>query len=65
MVAEKKNRLELEVGLRKAVRWIGERREEDPRVPMGKLLDEASLRFELSPVQADFLYRHLAKPPPE
>jgi hypothetical protein len=54
----KKDRIELEVGLKKAVQWIDEQRTAEPERPMAKLIDEASLRFELSPLQADFLYRH-------
>jgi len=54
--------MELEVGLKKAIQWIDERRRESPTAGMAALIDEASRRFDLSPVQADFLYRHFAKP---
>ena len=53
-----KDRMELEVGLKKALQWIDERRREDPKASMATLIDEASRRFDLSPTQADFLYRH-------
>ncbi len=56
------DRMELEVGLTKAIQWIGERRLEDPKASVATLIDEASSRFDLSPVQADFLYRHFVKP---
>jgi hypothetical protein len=54
--------MDLEVGLKKAIRWIDERRREDPKASMASLIDEAGRKFELSPIQADFLYRHFAKP---
>ncbi len=46
--------------LQKAVRWVSQRRQEEPGVPLGKLIDEASLRFDLSPLQTEFLLRTLA-----
>jgi len=60
-MSQGRDRIELEVGLKKAIQWIDERRREDPRASTMKLIDEASRRFELSPIQADFLYRHFAK----
>ena len=54
--------MELEVGLKKAIQWIDEQRRENPKASMGSLIDEASRKFELSPIQADFLYRHFTKP---
>ena len=61
-MSQGKDRIELEVGLKKAIQWIDERRRQDPRASTTTLIDEASRRFELSPIQADFLYRHFAKP---
>jgi hypothetical protein len=43
--------------LRRALRWLSERRQEDPKGPRAKLIDEAALRFDLSPVEVDFLIR--------
>ena len=43
--------------LRKAVRWISEEREADPDKKLGKLLDEAAVRFNLSPGDAEYLGR--------
>jgi len=43
--------------LRRALRWLAERRLEDPKAPRGKLIDEAALRFDLSPVDVEFLLR--------
>ena len=56
------DRIELEVGLRKAIQWIDEQRRENPKAGTAALIDEAGRRFDLSPVRADFLYRHFAKP---
>jgi len=53
--------MELEVGLRKAIDWILERRRLDSRAGLASLIDEACRRFDLSPLQADFLYRHLTR----
>jgi hypothetical protein len=41
--------------LRRALRWLGERRQEDPKLPRLKLIEEAALRFDLTPAEADFL----------
>ena len=54
--------MELEIGLKKAIQWIDEQRRENPKASRATLIDEASRKFELSPLQADFLYRHFAKP---
>ena len=42
--------------LRKAVRWLSERRQEDAGAPRGKLIEEAGVKFDLSPVEVQFLY---------
>ncbi len=57
-----KGGVKLEVGLKKALDWIVEHRQKEPRVSLGHLIDQACRKFDLSPLQADFLYRHLAKP---
>jgi uncharacterized membrane protein len=44
--------------LRAALRWLSDRRQEDPAAARGKLIDEAALRFDLSPVEVDFLLEH-------
>jgi len=43
-------------GLRKAMRWLSEARQADPQAPRGKLIDEAGVKFDLSPVEVQFLY---------
>ena len=41
--------------LRRALRWLSERRLEEPKAPRMKLIEEAALRFDLTPAEADFL----------
>ena len=43
--------------LRKAVRWISEEREFRENAVLSKLIEEASIKFDLSPADADFLMR--------
>ena len=43
--------------------WIDERLREEPSVDRVKLVDEAGRRFDLTPLDADFLFRHLADRP--
>jgi uncharacterized membrane protein len=43
--------------LRRALKWLSERRREDAAASRGKLVDEAALRFDLSPAQVEFLLR--------
>lgn len=45
--------------LRNAVRWISEQRTERPEASLVKLIDEASIRFDLSPQEASFLHQSL------
>ena len=47
--------------LRQAVKWIDEQLADSPGSDRVKLVDEASRRFDLSPLDQDFLYRHLAE----
>ena len=58
---ETKVDIRLEVGLKKAVEWISQRRQEDPSVGLVTLVEEACRRFDLNPIQADFLYRHFTQ----
>jgi hypothetical protein len=44
--------------IRSALKWLSERRQEEPAAARGKLIDEAALRFDLSPVEVDFLLNH-------
>jgi hypothetical protein len=49
--------------LQRAVRWISQQRQERPAVPLAKLVDEASLQFDLTPLQSEGLLRTLVGPP--
>jgi hypothetical protein len=49
-----------EAAIRQAVKWIDEQRTADPGADRLRLVDEAARRFDLSPVEAEFLLRHLA-----
>jgi hypothetical protein len=41
--------------LRGALKWLSERRQADPQAPRGQLIDEAAQRFDLTPLDVDFL----------
>jgi len=48
--------------LRKAIKWISSMREEKKdQVPLAKLVEEASLKFDLSPVDQEFLFGFFRK----
>ncbi len=42
--------------LRQAVKWISGQLEENPQAPIGRLVSEASQRFDLTPLEGDFLF---------
>jgi hypothetical protein len=50
-----------EAPIKQAVAWIEERLREQPAADRVKLVDEASRRFDLTPRDADFLFRHVAE----
>ena len=50
-----------EAPIKQAVRWLDEQLAENPAADRVRLVDEAARRFDLSPLDADFLYRHLAE----
>lgn len=50
-----------EAPIRQAVKWIDDQLIDNPSADRVKLVDEASRRFDLSPLDADFLFRHLAE----
>jgi hypothetical protein len=50
-----------EAPIRQAVKWIDDQLQDNPQADRVKLLDEASRRFDLSPLDQDFLFRHLAE----
>ena len=50
-----------EARIKQAVKLIDEKLTEQPGSDRTKLLDEAGRRFDLTPIEADFLLRHLAE----
>ena len=47
--------------LRKAVKWISEERKFNPGTQTSKLIEEACLKFDLSPMDAEYLSNFLKK----
>jgi hypothetical protein len=43
--------------IRRAVKWINEERKYDSNRPLGRLIEEACNKFDLSPVETEFLER--------
>lgn len=52
-----------DAAIKKAVDWIDEQLRDKPAADRMKLVDDASRRFDLSPLDADFLLRHIAQRP--
>ena len=50
-----------EAPIKQAVKWIDDQLVDNPGADRVKLVDDASRRFDLSPLDADFLFRHLAE----
>ena len=50
-----------ETPIKQAVQWLEGKLRERPDADRVTLVDEASRRFDLSPADADFLFRHLAE----
>lgn len=48
--------------LRKAMLWLDERAREDPKLDKLTLVSEAAARFDLSPLEEDFLLSSWARP---
>jgi hypothetical protein len=49
-----------EAAIKQALKWIEEQVHDHPDTDRAKLVQEASRRFDLSPLDEDFLVRHLA-----
>jgi len=49
--------------LKAAIKWIDEELRDRPGADRVKLVDEAARRFDLSPLEEDFLLRHFAGQP--
>jgi len=47
--------------IRKAVKWIAAKREEKHDVSLNKLIDEAVIKFDLSPLDSEFLHGFFKK----
>ena len=41
--------------IRTALKWLAEKRLENPAAPRMKLIEEAAVRFDLTPIDVDFL----------
>ena len=50
-----------EAPIKRAVKWIEEELRANPKADRLALVDEASRRFDLTPLDTDFLFRHLAE----
>ena len=53
-----------ESSVKSAIKWIDEQLRDRPGADRVTLLDEAARRFDLSPLEEDFLLRHFAGSPP-
>ncbi len=47
--------------LRRAIRWLDDRRREGIELPRARLVEEAALRFNLTPFEEEFLLQTWAK----
>jgi hypothetical protein len=45
--------------IRKAAKWVVEERKYNPNQLLGKLIEEASNKFDLSPLETEFLERFI------
>ena len=54
-----------EAPIKQAIKWIDEQLRDNPAADRTRLVDEASRRFDLSPLDTDFLWRHFAERPRE
>ena len=53
-----------EAPIKQAVKWIDEQLADDPTADRMRLIDEAGRRFDLTPLDSEFLLRHLAQRKP-
>ena len=49
--------------LRRALRWLDERVRDEPKADRGKLVNEASVRVDLKPMEADFVLQNWLRKP--
>lgn len=50
-----------EAPIKQAIKWLDDQLHDRPEADRVKLIDEAGRLFDLSPLDADFLVRHLAE----
>ncbi len=50
-----------EPNIKRALQWVLDRLADDPRAKRSELIDQASREFDLTPLEADFLYRQLTE----
>ena len=50
-----------EAPIKQAVKWMEDQLLDRPDADRVKLVDDASRRFDLTPLDEEFLYRHLAQ----
>ena len=50
-----------EAPIKQAIKWLDEQLHDKPDANRMKLIDEAGRRFDLTPLDCDFLIRHLAE----
>ncbi len=48
--------------LRRALRWLDERVKEEPKLERSRLVGEAAVRFDLSPMDEEFLLTNWVRP---
>jgi hypothetical protein len=53
-----------EAPIKQAVKWIDEQLRDNPQADRTKLIDEAGRRFDLTPLDSEFLLRHLLQRKP-
>ena len=53
-----------EAPIKQAVKWIDEQLHDNPQADRTKLIDEAGRRFDLTPLDSDFLVRQLSQRKP-
>ena len=50
-----------EAPIKQAVKWIDEKLHDNPKADRTKLIDEAGRRFDLTPLDSEFLVRQLSQ----
>jgi len=50
-------------GIRKAVKWVDESRQSEPGKNVASLVHEACVKFDLSPLEGEFLQKFFKKQP--